>query len=582
MVVPAILALLVVAVYSPAIHFDFIYDDHKLIVEQAPARSIADVLRVFRERHWHNLPYYRPVVRATMVVQQWLHGNDPPPFHALNVVLMAAMMLAALDLLRRPAFGIRPFVAVVAAVLFAVHPIASCTVYPICSGRETLMPTLFIVAAVSAYLRPGGTWRLAALALFAVALLCKEMAVIVPLLFFAADALGLTANAPPRRTSAVVRHYAPLAAILAAYFLIRWSLFHGTHEHRLALLDEPSGPLFSLLFAVQNSWLPFADLVYEPPVSVWMTTSRLLFGLAATAALVASAFRTRRTTGAVNCFWAVWFLLSLLPTANILAQEAPFAERYLFLPSLGVIGALATQVSTLCTLKAARQLVAVGSCVLLTVCATVSLHRGQFFRDDLSFLSQWVRVNPRSDQAHRSLGWALFEAGRLPEAEQHLLLSIELNPQNPWAYEVLGNVLAREGRVPAAVAAYEQALEVDPDYHEAHYNLAIVLFRSGDLPGAERHFRAATERPQYSAAHNGLGIVLMAQERPGPALLQFEQALRIDPRNAEAHNNLGNLHASQGRHAEAAGHFQQAIRINPDYAAARESLSRTEARHQGE
>ena len=78
---PTALFTFVVALYLPAAGYDFIYDDAVLIVNEPAPQSSGDVLRVFGERHWHNLPYYRPVARVTMVAQKWLHGNRPAPYH---------------------------------------------------------------------------------------------------------------------------------------------------------------------------------------------------------------------------------------------------------------------------------------------------------------------------------------------------------------------------------------------------------------------------------------------------------------------------------------------------------------------
>lgn len=574
-VAPVVLFTLVVALYLPSVRFDFIYDDHKLVLEQPVPASLQDVVGVFAERHWYNLPYYRPVVRTTLVLQKLLHGDDAAPFHALNVALIALTAVAASSLLRRPVFGIRPLIANAAAALFALHPIASCTVYPVCSGRETLMPTLLVVCAMNAYLRPGRWWRAAAVILFALALFAKEQAVIVPLLFLLADLLGLTE--PSSSRAARIGSYGSMAVLLAVYFLIRWFLFHGTHEHRLAILEAPAAPLYSVLYAVQTMWLPEAELVYEPPLDVWFSGWRLTCGAVGTLLLVACGLRSPAVPRKATIFWLGWILLSLLPTANVLRQEAPFAERYLFQALLGAIGILAAWVSVIVRRPATRQVVALAAVLVLLTCAAVSFHRGPYYQDDLSFHSQWVRVNPQSAQAHRSLGWVLLEQNRLTEAQRHLQWAIQLNPDNAEAYNNLGNVWARSDQLAAAIAAYERALQIAPDYPRAHYNLAMALARSGDLDGAASHFQLATQRPGYSEAHNGYGIVLQMQGQSAAAAAQFEESLRINPHNAEAHNNLGNLLAAEGRFAEAREHFERALEINPNYVNPRDSLNRMRA-----
>ena len=282
-IAPAVLFMVVVAfywpTYSPSSRYGFIYDDHKLILEQAPPRSVGDVFGVFIERHWPTLPYYRPVARSTMVAQKGLHGDRPAPYHLFNAVLMGVAALLAFALFRLPAFAIRALPAFLSAALLAVHPVASCTVYPICSGRETLLAAAVIIVTMYAYLVPARWGRTVAVALFAVSLLCKESAVIVPGLFVLADALGLAEGQRKRSVGEWIRRYAPVAAILLVYFLLRGLLFGGMGEHRLAVLKSPTGPPLSLLFALQTTVAPYVELVYEPPIEVWLSKWRLLVSL---------------------------------------------------------------------------------------------------------------------------------------------------------------------------------------------------------------------------------------------------------------------------------------------------------------
>src|SRR5690606_22032102 len=219
------------------------------------------------------------------------HGDRPAPFHVANAVLAGAAAAAAYALLRAPAFGLPPLLAALAAAVFAAHPAAASVVYPIASGRETLLPAVAILAAVAAWLH--GRRGLAHAAL-AVALLAKEQAVVVPLLFVLADACRLAPDAPPLRARAArdwLTRHALAGALLAFYFAVRTALFAGG-EWRLALRDDPAGPLLSLLYALQTGVAPFAALVYEPEVATWLSPARLALAAAALAALAWGAHRS--------------------------------------------------------------------------------------------------------------------------------------------------------------------------------------------------------------------------------------------------------------------------------------------------
>jgi tetratricopeptide (TPR) repeat protein len=95
--------------------------------------------------------------------------------------------------------------------------------------------------------------------------------------------------------------------------------------------------------------------------------------------------------------------------------------------------------------------------------------------------------------------------------------------------------------------------------------------------------RAVALEPRDAAYRFQLGAALAAVGRPGPAIVQFEEFLRLEPGDAngaqaamaaKAHNNLGILLASTGRPAEAVPHFEAALRLAPDFRDAAENLAR--------
>ena len=559
-----------------AVRYDFIYDDHTLIVNHPAPRSAGEVLGVFAEGHWLGLPYYRPVARLTMVVQKYLHGDDAAPYHAFNALLMGVLAVLTWFLLRQPALGICPGPAFLGAALVAVHPVASCTVYPICSGRETLMPALFIVAAVTAFLKPGRRWYAAAMGLFAVSLLCKEQAIIVPGLFVLADLLGLSPSVPRWTWTAWLRRYLPVAGILLGYFLVRWLLFQGSGQHQLAVLDRPVGPALSLLYAVQVAFVPFVQLLYEPTTfNVWFSPWRTAVCLAAVFGMAALTVRHRATLGRGGLFWLGWFVLALLPTANLLAQEAPFAERYVLLALVAVAGLAATLASLQWDRTSTRQLIVGCALVLLVACGWISWQRGQYYTNDIQLFTQWIRTDPKSDEAHSGLGAALLPKERTAEAFDHLLLAIRLNPQNVQAHFNLGHVYTRRKDPAKAVSHLRQAASLQPDNATYHFGLGRALAELRKPNEALKHFEIALRiNPDYADAHNNLGVLLAQLKKLDAAASHFERAIQLQPDSAEAHFNLGNVFEAQGKLARSVECHQQALRIKPDFAACHAALKR--------
>jgi tetratricopeptide (TPR) repeat protein len=601
--VPILLFIIVVGVYAPSVRNGFVYDDIVLIVNQPPPSSAADIARVFTERHWWNLPYYRPIARLTMVLQKWAHGNEPGGYHVFNAALMGVAALLLYALLRSAPFAVSQVPAAIGAALFALHPIAATTVYPICSGRETLLPAVFVIAAVYAYLRPGRLWYLTALGCFALALLSKEQSVITPGLFVAADVLGLSPRSSPRRGGAGwLRHYAaiymPVAGVLALYLLVRWGLFGSGVEHRVGVLWQPALPAWSMLYALQTVVAPFVEEVYEPRLEVWLSPLRLLVGLAVVVVWAVAAYRRWATVGRTVLFWGAWVLLALLPTANLLQQEAPFAERYAFLALAGVVGAVLAVVAPAREAGKEGWRVAIGAAIVV-LAAMVSVNRGRYYRDDITFTRQWLRADPNSGQANLYLGQLLlaesdldgaashFEAAlrsvrAYPEAEYHLGLlwqrrgdtvraveylerAIRIRPTYLEALNNLGLLLLEQGDLPAAANRLQRALDLDPGFGVAHFNLAMVRRREGNDGEAIRHLEAAVRlQPSHAEARYWLAVMLEAQGDRAGAVAQLERAIRDRPDLVDAHNRLAALLQREGRQEEAAAHHRYALRIAPD------------------
>jgi tetratricopeptide (TPR) repeat protein len=129
------------------------------------------------------------------------------------------------------------------------------------------------------------------------------------------------------------------------------------------------------------------------------------------------------------------------------------------------------------------------------------------------------------------------------------------------------------GRLNEAEASCRQAIALQPDYSEAHNNLGIVLQELGRLEEAKVSLVQAIElKSDYSGAHNNLGITLQEQGRLEEAEASYRQVVALQPDLAEAYNNLGSSLQRLGRLDEAEASYKQAIELKPDYPEAHDGL----------
>src|SRR5262249_50656453 len=100
----------------------------------------------------------------------------------------------------------------------------------------------------------------------------------------------------------------------------------------------------------------------------------------------------------------------------------------------------------------------------------------------------------------------------------------------------------------------------------------LVRYAEGDAPAAKPKRPAATaheakgpapDQRKIALAYRDRGISYVANGEHGRAILDFNNAIRIDPRDAVAHHNRGLAYAGQGQHARAIEDYSEAIRLDP-------------------
>ena len=74
--------------------------------------------------------------------------------------------------------------------------------------------------------------------------------------------------------------------------------------------------------------------------------------------------------------------------------------------------------------------------------------------------------------------------------------------------------------------------------------------------------------PNFTVAHNQLGLLALRNGQQAEAELYFKKTLAIRPHVLRSTNNLGVLYSQEGKNEEAASLFQQAIKNDPKYAKA--------------
>jgi Tfp pilus assembly protein PilF len=178
-----------------------------------------------------------------------------------------------------------------------------------------------------------------------------------------------------------------------------------------------------------------------------------------------------------------------------------------------------------------------------------------------------IRLNPNSAEAHRSLGKALAQTGRLDEAVGTYRRAAELAPKHFHTHYDYGTALQHANRPPEeAEAAFRRAIELNPDFAEAHCNLGGALRNQGRMAESLAAYRRGHELGRRQPGWNYPSALWV---REGEALAAVEAKLtrvlagEAQPADAAERVALAHLCHTKKRYAAAARFFADAFAAQP-------------------
>ncbi len=140
---------------------------------------------------------------------------------------------------------------------------------------------------------------------------------------------------------------------------------------------------------------------------------------------------------------------------------------------------------------------------------------------------------------HLSVGGALLQAGRLPEAQAEFEAAVSALPGNGLAHSRLGDALRTRGEPARAIASYDRALALAPYLADAHTGRGIALEALGRATQAEEEYRRAlTLDPNQPDANNNVANRLLNAGAPRDAVPLYERALAARPDDSDIASNL--------------------------------------------
>lgn len=592
-----LLLLLAATLYIRTIGYDFVWDDFLMVVQNQYFKHIRYLPLYFTSDFARltsgGLPavYYRPLFALSFLIDFWLWGNNPSGYHLTNLLLFLVVVWLVFVVSRCLFADAR--VALLAMGLFTLHPIH---VEPVAwvSARPDVLAALGMLLALLGYHRfRQGTGPLRWLALggsllaFAFGLLSKEMAVSLPAILLWYDIVWgrREMGSPTGRVWPRLLLVLPHLAFGLGFLWFRWAAIQSLAPTGLGpgiLWQRLPGALEVMgRYTVLGIW-PFRmqpAYLQARPESLAHPWSLVGLAIAGVSLVALLAWQRRRPEAG---YALGWYLLTLAPVAD-LAPLAPrpvnMADRYLFIPSLGICWLLALGGIALWDHALARSrriatafLAAAGG--LLLAWTGSALTYAEVWRDNVTLFERIIRDNPSSPFGYNNLGLALVRVGRIPDAIRILETAVRLDPQDVDSQLSLARTYVENDRAAEGFRILDRLkpqMEHDKMYVmvRARAHMAVEEWESA----GQVLLRGLQSFPDLAEGHQALGFVLERQGRVQEALEAYRKAVRLRPDLLQAYLGLARIYLQRGDMRGAASAARAALDLDPNSAVAWQALA---------
>jgi len=496
-------------IYANSLRNEFVYDEG-LIVNNKYIRSWTNLPQIFA----HNLGagtgiesnYYRPLNDLIYLIVYSFGGLNPWGYHLVNILLHILVGVSLYFLLHL--LFARNNLALISSLLFIAHPVHTGAVTAV-TGTQDPLCALFILLSLILFLKyrrgnqPAG--YLLSLVCFILALLSKEVGLLLPLLLVAHDYIFI------KKEERNFKTYLPFLLLGVLYLILRIPT--------LQLPLGSGGPNFFQrlpgVFVAISTYLRLLVLPFWMHVEYGNKMFSLgdplaISGLLIVIGSLTCTFKLGRSNKLLT-FAVSWFYLNFLFTLNLFPVGAYLREHWLYLPSLGFF-LLLGQILLKGWEKSPNWRIFSGTILilLLTFYSTRTIQQNLYWKEPLSFYERTLRFAPGSAELHVNLG----------------------------------NVYVQKGRPEKAIAQYQRALQIKPNFAPAHSNLGNVYSEMGLYGKAVKEYTKALRiNPESAGVYYNLGNAFRKQGRMEEAIAAYKKAIVLDPEQTEAYKNLAIIYS---------------------------------------
>ena len=567
----------------------FLYwDDHVYIQNNPYLRklSLSNLKTLFSRPYFKN---YAPLHILSYHLDYRLWGFHPAGYRLLNIILHFLNSLFVFFLIREWYHNDKA--ALIGAAIFVVHPIHVESVVWL-SQRKDVLSAFFFFLALYGYFRSrknkNWSWYGLSLLFFSLALLTKPVAITLPLILILYEWCF-----PPQKIRIYWKDKIPfffLSAVSAILTLWAQSIDTGIKHyvgHNFFFSVFLTGKIIVLYLG--KLLLPLnLSARYVFPIQKFSDMATISFALSWIFLLLLMGWllwllKKKPSLAFPGC----WFLITLLPVANLIPTSTQMADRYLYLPSLGyslviglfvyAIGIWAKQKKKGLLLKGISIITAGG---LIVFYGSLTVARNRVWRSNHTLWEDALKSDPRNYYAATYLANAYLmnaqklnrnprqKEYKLQKAKKNFQQGIDLKPTFAPALLGMGSVLIGEGKPKEAIPFLLQAQKYNDEKRQSlriQHNLGIAYLKDGLFKEAEDAFHSALkEDPAFIPSHLALGKLSFDRRTVKgyqKAAHQYAMVTKLSPEDPQGYFYLAMALEQLGNFSSASHNYQKALHL---------------------
>jgi len=489
-------------IYSPALFNGFAYDDIPYIL-QNPAVHKFNFFELIGPNIFNSGSFYRPIPAIYTSSLYLIFGQQAffyhfiqLSFHIINANLLFIFLLGFFN----------KNLATTLALIFLIHPINVESVANIASTNSEI----FFLFGISALLLGAKTFqskkRVVAISiLLLLSALTKETGFIfLPLLLLFRYLYKLD-----KLRTFVISGIAIVSIYLVLRFFVGGVTLSSSNElipiQQLSFIERIVNIPAIILHYIQTFLFPSNLSIWQ----LWVKTSSiqdffmpLIICIAITIFLswyiwyLYKQEKKHKITPTESklrnfIFFLSWYLLGMAPLLQIIPLDMTVADRWFYLPSVGLLGVIAIGLQSLTNLSPKyKRMFFIIIIIILCILAYRTFVRVQDWKDNLTLYQHDVRFNDDNPILLVHLSGALYDVKKINEAILYAKKAVDVTP-NLTTLKNLGLMYKGARQYDKAIEAYVKAIESTESSPGSNTNAPRGLVRIADQHLAEAYLNLA-------------------------------------------------------------------------------------------